>query len=65
MIEIVQLYLVANGYDGLSSDVCACKADDLAPCGAIGGDCQAGYLAPCPPDCGDHDWHISPIKEDK
>ena len=64
VLEMVRLQLEAGGFDGLwSPDAeCACKKDDLAPCGEIGGDCQAGYLAPCPETCGEHDWHIAKAK---
>ncbi len=58
VIEIVAEYLDREGFDGLFCDECACKKDDLAPCGNIYGDCTAGYLQPCPDDCGDHDFHI-------
>lgn len=58
--EIVKKYLEDNGFDGLWSEYdCACKKDNLMPCG--GEDilnCEAGYLMPCPEDCGEHDWHI-------
>lgn len=64
VIEIVVKHLKREGFDGLYSSCgdCACKLDDLAPCANIQGDCTAGYLQPCPPDCGDHDWHIGPDK---
>jgi hypothetical protein len=48
------------GYDGLyfQAGECACKVDDLYPCGERQEDCRPGVLGPCPSDCGDHDWHI-------
>ncbi len=57
-LTIVRDYLIAHDHDGLfNRDAeCACLRDDLAPCGAIGGDCELGQRVPC--DCGDHDWHI-------
>ena len=60
VIEIVSEYLSREGFDGLYSSCgeCACKKDDLAPCGEVHGDCAAGYLQPCNDDCGEHDWHI-------
>lgn len=63
VLDIVRQYLESNGYDGLyDAGECACKRDDLAPCGNIGHDCMPGYLSAC--DCGDeHDWHIGPTKE--
>lgn len=63
VIWIVRDWLTANGYDGLCSNnrECACCTDDLAPCGNIGDDCEAGHKRPC--NCGDHDWHIVPLEE--
>ena len=63
--EIVVQWLDANGFDGLASDECACDIADLAPCGNIGPDCQAGYKASCPggEECdgdGECDFHILP-----
>ncbi|WP_156782706.1 hypothetical protein [Acidihalobacter yilgarnensis] len=61
VIEIIINYLEANGFDGLySPGECACKLGDIAPCGQVLEDCEAGYLKPCPPECGDHDFHIGP-----
>ena len=61
VIEIVQLYLEANGFDGLYSPAeCGCLKDDLAPCGSDFAMCEPGYLQEC--DCGDHDWHIGQDK---
>lgn len=62
VIEIVEAYIREHGFDGLfNSDFeCACKVDDLAPCGEdnIGG-CCVGYEYPCPKStCGEHDYHI-------
>ena len=59
VLEIVKKSLVENGYDGLFNDEadCACTPDDLAPCGDLYPDCQAGYRVPC--ECGEeHDFHI-------
>lgn len=59
VFEIVAEYLDKNGFDGLfQAGECACKKDDLAPCGQIDSSCEAGYLCEC--DCGDHDFHIGP-----
>jgi len=68
---IVAEYLKAHGYDGLydAGGECGCENDDLMPCcGAWGGSgnvpaCQPGYRTIC--DCGDHDWHMSPIREEE
>ena len=45
VLEIVKKYLETNGYDGLVAEdrECACETDDLAPCGEIRGDCEAGH----------------------
>lgn len=50
------------GYDGLyAPGECACKVDDLYPCGERQEECRPGYLMPCPDMCGGgHDWHIGP-----
>lgn len=57
--KIVDERLTNDGYDGLYNPdaMCACEVGNLAPCGAISGDCIAGWKVPC--SCGDHDWHIS------
>lgn len=65
--QIVQKYIRENGYDGLWCDDCACVTDDLAPCGQIGEDCEAGHKRTVPKDesCGcdgqgSEHWHIGP-----
>lgn len=45
--EIVKEYLKVNGFTGLHSDGCGCTVDDLAPCGEIIDDCEAGYRREC------------------
>ena len=45
--EIVEKYLIDNGYDGLYSEICGCEVGDLMPCGEPR-DCKAGYKVPCP-----------------
>jgi hypothetical protein len=42
--EMVQQYLRRFGYDGLFSDDCGCRHDDLFPCGNVSEHCEAGYL---------------------
>lgn len=61
VIEIMAAHIEANGFDGLfAPGECACRKDDLAPCGDIHSDCIPGYLCKC--DCGDHEFHIGPEK---
>ena len=61
--EIIKEYLKQAGYDGLYlPGECACKIDDLFPCGEVTDDCLPGYLAPCPPNCGEHGFHIQEEK---
>jgi hypothetical protein len=43
VIEIVEIFLIEKGYDGLYSDDCGCMVGDLAPCGEMKSDCCAGY----------------------
>lgn len=59
VLQIVEDRLRADGFDGLThcDGECACLIADLAPCGEIGGNCEAGYRVPC--ECGDHDYHIA------
>lgn len=69
--DMIREWLKENGYDGLYSDQCACKQDDLFPCGGeYIQDCKAGYFSKCNPDC-DHEgyepddpdcWHIQSNK---
>jgi hypothetical protein len=65
--DLVAKALTAEGFDGLYSDWgCACKLDDLLPCGEPSPACEPGYLGPCEPDdcpnAGDCDFHIGPTK---
>lgn len=64
-VEIILMnWLTTNRYDGLFNDDadCACERNDLAPCENIQLGCRPGYKAPCPDDCGEHDWHIEKEK---
>jgi len=63
--EIVTKYLKENGYDGLchAECECACELGELMPCDEPCEECEPGYKVPC--DCGDHDFHIVPEKEQK
>lgn len=64
--EITEKYLKENGFDGLYNDgECACKTGHLMPCGNPSPRCRAGYLAPCPENCGEHGWHIAEEKPQK
>jgi hypothetical protein len=37
MYELIRLYLIDNGYDGLCNDEeCGCLLDDLTPCDGAG-----------------------------
>ena len=64
--EIIIKYLKENGYDGLYSEECGCRIDDLIPCcaGEWLASCEAGYKVPCDPETcpadGDCEWHIGP-----
>lgn len=60
VIQMVRLHLQANSFDGLvNQDIeCGCELGDLAPCGEIGGSCQAGYKHINPEKS--NDWTISP-----
>lgn len=47
-IEIIAKWLGENGYDGLFCESeCACLKDELAPCGEVYPQCEAGYRVPC------------------
>lgn len=61
--DIVEKYLLDNGYDGLYSDYgCGCLIGDLTPCGgeSLSG-CRPGYKTRC--DCGEHVWHVSKTRD--
>ncbi len=47
--QIVEKHLCDNGYDGLVNTQfeCACFVGDIAPCGDMAEECQAGYKGPC------------------
>ena len=62
---VVAEYLEKHKFDGLWSDECASKLDDLMPCGD-GWDiaeCRPGHEMPCPENCGEHDFHIGGKQE--
>ena len=57
--QITEEYLIKHKFDGLWSDECACKLDDLMPCDDWGmNKCEPGYEMPCPENCSEHDFHI-------
>jgi len=68
--QIVVEYLKEHGFDGLqdSQCECGCETNDLMPCYSLWSGsgnvpaCQPGYRTAC--DCGDHDWHMSPTREE-
>lgn len=56
VVEIVAEWLKDKGFSGLINpdSECGCPLDDIAPCGEMQGDCEAGYKVMCTPDmCGD------------
>jgi len=58
--EIVKDWLKSHGYDGLYTDECGCRIEDLAPCGGEGMyECRAGVYKPCDPATG-YDYWIGP-----
>ncbi len=62
VVEIIEAYLRANGFDGLYTDDCGCQLGDLMPCDGGVGECCPGYRQPC--DCGEgHYYHIGPSRE--
>ena len=66
LIDLIEDGLKRHGYDGLyNAGVCACKLDDLAPCGEVSSSCEPGVFTnePCVNCCGDKpcDFHIGPI----
>jgi len=63
--NIVRHFLEANGYDGLYHPArCACKKDDLMPCGEVGAFCKAGYFRqPSEEDDLGADFYIGPARE--
>jgi len=76
--EIVGRYLdgSSEGFDGLFSEAggCCCTKDDLAPCGEMQGDCEAGFLATpeqaanlglSTEDCPDSPFWITRVKPDE
>lgn len=64
--KITLEYLRKHGYDGLAGDECACKLDDLFPCGYAGIEaCEAGYFQPMnEQQRRDYDFMIGPDKQE-
>ena len=65
--KIVEDWLDGNRYDGLynTDGECACALDDLMPCDRYDSSCEPGYFGPCPPECGEHDFHVVREKPDQ
>ncbi len=69
VLVIIRQHLECGAYDGLYLDgVCACRRDDLAPCGCINEECRAGiFIGPNLCDqCAGGDpcgFHIGPRPE--
>ena len=60
VLNLVQEWLELNEYDGLYCEECSCVLDDLAACGHLLCDCEAGHRIPC--TCGGGcDFHIGDI----
>ena len=59
--QIVALYLLENGYHGLAGNHCGCGLSNLMPCDGPQDRCEPGYRTAC--DCGDHDSHMGPMRE--
>jgi len=66
VLKMVEQSLRAGGYDGLyQPDCCACLLDDLAPCGDMSPNCEAGYKTDgCGDGCdiGPCDFHVGSNK---
>jgi hypothetical protein len=41
--DIIEKYLIDNGFDGLCGDECGCSMDDFMPCEGLCGDCFPAY----------------------
>jgi hypothetical protein len=64
VMDIIKEYLKRHGYDGLyCAGECACQVSELVPGCDMSMECRAGHFQPCPPECGEHEWHIGPKKE--
>lgn len=56
----VRIAIESKGFDGLYDPLgdCRCGVEDLFPCGEPSVECRLGVRAPCPKECGYHDFHI-------
>lgn len=66
VLEIIKVYLKEKEYDGLVDEFgeCACGLSDLAPCGHMSENCEAGWKGPC--NCGAGcGWHITTNKRNR
>ena len=59
--EIVEKWLIENGYGGLFTVDCGCRIGDLIPCMEPHDHCEAGFLKPTGPDY-DRDFIITAEK---
>jgi len=61
LIDIVKDWLEDNGFNGLFHDSgeCACKIDDLMPCGGPCLECEAGYVVSATDDEGEEGFRVS------
>lgn len=60
--EIVENWLLKNGYDGLADEYgeCGCELEDVMPCDEPHAEsCVAGHKVEC--QCGEGcEWHMAP-----
>ena len=62
---LIEEALKTNGFGGLQCDgECSCKITDLAPCGEIKTNCEAGYIV-YPPNTDGYDFYICHSKDDR
>ena len=64
--QIITEWLQTNSYDGLCTDNCGCRVEDLMPCDSPQDRCVPGYLRRCEDGDGPfgHGWEIRGEKRD-
>ena len=62
--EIVKMWVIAHGYQGLYNGDCGCAMEELMWCGTPGEACLPGYRSRCK-GCEDHEFCIVPEKDSK